>query len=121
MTPESKVLRAIELALGAEPDLLLLRNNVGVAVHADGRRVRYGLGNGSPDLVGMLSTRHGHAAWFCLEVKAPGGRLSRVQVVRQASWRRFGAFVFVVTDVYQALHALDQTRTNVGRRLRRSA
>lgn len=112
---ERATLRAIELALGAEPDLLLLRNTVGVAKHfgPDGRTstLRYGLGSGSPDLVGLLRGRDGEARWFCLEVKAKDGRISEVQEHCHDVWRSFGAFIAVVRSADQARAALEQARS----------
>lgn len=115
MKPRSEraILREIELALGAERDLLLLRNSVGVAQHvgADGRTstLRYGLGSGSPDLVGMLLV-DGYARWFCLEVKAETGRLSEVQEHCHDVWRSFGAFIAVVRSADEARAALAMAR-----------
>src|SRR5262249_18565243 len=55
---EREVQRDIELAIGAELDLLLMKNSCGVASYVtdEGKtfKVPYGLGNGSPDLVGIL-------------------------------------------------------------------
>src|SRR5215467_5218014 len=55
---ERRILRAILADLGHEPDLLLLRNLTGFRkeVNPDGtlRGLTFGLGTGSPDLVGLL-------------------------------------------------------------------
>ncbi len=111
---ESSIQASIELELGAEPDLLLLRNNVGVSIHfrEDGSeyRIPYGLGKGSPDLVGLLF-RAGSALWFCLEVKAPGEDATDEQKKCHTIWRRFGAFISVVESVEQARAALHRART----------
>jgi hypothetical protein len=55
----------------------LIRNNVGVDKIMG---VRFGLGVGSPDLVGVL--RNGIC--FCIETKVPGGRIRP----EQAAWFR---------------------------------
>ena len=106
---ERKIQADIEAAIGAEPDLLLLRNSVGEAqyVKDDGKvwYVPYGLGIGSPDLVGILGGR-----WFCLEVKVPGDEPDDHQLRCHAVWRRFGAFVEVVTSVDEAKAALARAR-----------
>ncbi len=111
---ESKIQREIELALGAEPDLLLLRNSVGEAAffNRDGKRyqVPYGLGVGSPDLVGLLLGGGSCAVWFCLEVKRPDEDLTKDQVKCHEVWRRFGALVFVVRSVDEACAALQTAR-----------
>lgn len=111
---ETAIQRDIELALGSEPDLLVIRNSVGVARHHtdDGRAytVPYGLGVGSPDLVGLLRGEDGQARWFCLEIKADGGRVSAEQEKCHRVWRSFGAFVAVVRSVDEARSALREAR-----------
>lgn len=99
----------IRLALGSEPDLLLMRNSVGVAEHVreDGSvyKVPYGLGPGTPDLVGILKGR-----WFALEVKDGSGRPSAQQVRVHKLWERFGTHVIVVRSVADAITALQTAR-----------
>jgi hypothetical protein len=56
---------------------------------------------GDPDLTGCYRGRH-----FELEVKAPGGRLSRIQEVRLEEWHRAGAVVGVVRSPDEALATL---------------
>lgn len=96
---------AIRVALSSEPDLVLWRNNVGVALHERGARVRYGLAPGSADLVGCLAGR-----FVALEVKTATGRLSP----EQRSWalvvRRFGGFCAVVRSVDEARAAIARAR-----------
>ena len=41
--PESGIQASIIEALGLAPDFTIYRNNVGIAKHEDGSRVRYGL------------------------------------------------------------------------------
>ena len=77
-TLEKKIQADIEIALGAEPDLLLLRNAVGKATYVNDDahefHVPFGLGLGSPDLVAMLCVPGRQlAGWFCLEIKADEG------------------------------------------------
>ncbi len=109
---ENAVQRDIELAVGAESDLLLMRNNVGQAEHVNERtgavyRMPYGLGVGSPDLVGILAPR---GRWFCLELKRPGEGPTKDQRSCHEVWKRFGAFVAVASSVAEARAALDQAR-----------
>jgi hypothetical protein len=91
--------------------LLLLKNSVGKARHVttDGKEfhVPYGLGDGSPDLVGMLAPR---GTWLCLEVKVPGEDPDPHQAKVHEIWRRFGALVFTVHDVQEARAALATAR-----------
>lgn len=110
---EKKIQRDIEAAFGAEPDLLLLRNSVGLARYvdeSDGKEffVPYGLGNGSPDLVGILAPA---GRWVCLEVKQPGEKPDPHQRACHAVWRRFGAFVATVTSVDEVRAALGRARS----------
>jgi hypothetical protein len=101
----------IEAAIGAEPDLLLLRNSVGKATYYTDKgsayHVPYGLGNGSPDLVGILAP---HGRWLCFEVKAQEGHLNVDQAKCHAVWRRFGALIYVVRSVEEARAALEDAR-----------
>lgn len=115
---EKKIQRDIEADMGAEPDLLLLKNSVGLATYFNDQgkefKVPYGLGVGSPDLVAMLRISVAHesigvgaiAAWLCLEVKCPGEEATDEQKKVHAIWRRFGALVFVVHSVKEARAAL---------------
>lgn len=111
---EAEIQRRIEAALGAEPDLLLLKNSVGRANYVSDAgkpyTVPYGLGVGSPDLVGLLMTPAGFAAWFCIEVKRPGEQPTPAQLKCHAIWRRFGARVAVCTSVEEARAALADAR-----------
>jgi hypothetical protein len=108
---EAVIQNAIEAELGAEPDALILRNNVGVArnVNDEGeeRFTAFGLGRGSPDLILIL------APWgrlVGLEVKKPGESPTPEQVRCHAVWRRFGAFVRTVRSVADARAALEEAR-----------
>jgi hypothetical protein len=56
---------------------------------------------GDPDLTGCFRGRH-----FEFEVKAPGGRLTRIQKARLDEWRSAGAIVGVVRSVEEALALL---------------
>lgn len=110
---ETAIMREIELALGAEPDVLLLRNNVGVAKHVHERTGRtwhvvYGLGPGSPDLVCIVAPL---GRVVGLEVKRPGEKPSEAQLVCRSAWRSFGAVVETVTSVDEARAVLARVRT----------
>lgn len=107
----------IEAEIGAEPDLLLFKNSVGKARYFadDGTEffVPYGLGVGSPDLVGILRIVVAGITlgmWFCLEVKPLEGELEPEQVKCHAAWRAFGAFIETVRSPAEARAALDRAR-----------
>lgn len=111
---ENPIQREVLDALGSQPDLLLFRNSVGQARHVNEKTgrvffVEYGLGTGSPDVVGIL--RRGNVGiWFCLELKRPGEEPEPHQEKVHAVWRSFGAFVATVTSVDEARAALDEAR-----------
>jgi hypothetical protein len=87
---ESTIVAAILQALKSVPDRVV-RKRWGSEMAAAG----------DPDLTGCYRGRH-----FELEVKAPGGRLSRIQEVRLKEWHRAGAVVGVVHSPDEALSTL---------------
>ena len=68
---ETNILIAIHDAIALTGKCLLWRNNTGQ--HG---RIRYGLGVGGADLVGLVRPT---GRWFALEVKTAAGRLSKEQ------------------------------------------
>lgn len=109
---ESILQRNIEIAIGSEPDFLMLRNSVGSAKYVQettGKtfHVPYGLGVGSPDLVGILAP---WGVFIGLEVKDPNGIVEPHQTTSHELWRRFGALVYVVRSVEDARIALQHAR-----------
>ena len=97
---ETNILIAIHDAIALTGKCLLWRNNTGQY-----GRVRFGLGVGGADLVGLVRP---HGRWFALEVKTPSGRLSKAQ----KNWARAvtdaGGFVACVRSVDEALMALEE-------------
>ncbi len=115
---EAEIQRRILAEIGAEPDVLVLKNSVGVAQHFDDKtgkswKVPYGLGKGSSDLVLMLRIAPVLAAWVCLEVKCPGEEAEPHQVENHDQWREFGALVYVVRSPEEARMALATARRQV--------
>lgn len=96
---ERELLREVFAKYGSEPDLYLMRNTVGVAREIDTRSgreriIRYGLGAGSPDVVGMLRIPGTNlAAWVGFELKSATGKRSKNQVATQGIWSYRGAIV----------------------------
>lgn len=84
------------------------RNNTG-RLKARDRWITYGLGLGSPDLVGHLIPS---GRFFCLEVKLPGGRTAADRRENQERWaearNRAGAFVRQVDSIDAALAAVTE-------------
>jgi hypothetical protein len=110
---EAKIQRDIELALGSLPGVLVLRNSVGVARHVDAktgvlRMVSYGLGVGSPDLLVVLAP---YGRLIGLEVKRPGEFPTMEQTRCHAAWRKFGARVYVVRSVAEAVAYVGATQS----------
>lgn len=132
---EADIQQAIRLALGLEPGLVLWRNQIGTAVFEGqtGRyQVPYGVGGkGGSDLIGLLSVEvstvceepsagvpiHvclGHlsplARFVALEVKRPGGRITKEQTDFLALVRSLGGFGAVVHSVEEARDAIARAR-----------
>lgn len=97
---ETQILVAIHDAIALTGRALLWRNNTGQI-----GRVRFGLGVGGADLVGVLRPT-GRA--FALEVKTPTGRLSREQRAWHRAWTGAGGYVACVRSVDEALRALEE-------------
>lgn len=103
---EAQILRAILKRLGTEPDLRIFRNTVGFTKEGS-RSIAYGLGKGSPDLVGILAP---HGRWFALEVKSATGTLRKEQRVWLGMIRALGGHAAVVRSVEDAVYELNVAR-----------
>lgn len=104
---ERDLQQQIRLALGADPRVVLWRNNVGEAEywkHGRVQRVTYGLAPGSADLVGLLHT----GRFLALEVKAPGQNPKPDQARWLELVRRMGGFAAVVRSVDEAQVAVEE-------------
>lgn len=101
---ETDLLHAIHEAVVRTGRALIWRNNGGVATYGRAK-VRYGLGVGGADLVGVLRPS-GRA--FALEVKTPEGRLSKEQRAWHTAWAGAGGYVACVRCVDDALGALEE-------------
>jgi hypothetical protein len=105
---EAELQDRILLRLSREPGVLLWRNNTGVARHWSGGRehlVRYGLGVGGADLVGLVDGR-----FFALEVKTIRGAIRGSQRAWLDLVRRYGGFAAVVRSVEEAVDAVAACR-----------
>ncbi len=105
MTPkltETALMLAIWDALLATGRALVWRNNVGAA-RVRGHHVAFGLGLGSPDLVGLL---RGPGIMICWEVKLPGNEPEPAQRAWHKAARDAGAIVIVAHSVDEALAGL---------------
>lgn len=88
---ETPIMNAALLALNRLPRVKAMRNNVGKLEDATGRWVTYGLGDGSPDIVGIITIgteRFPIACAFSIEIKRPGGYTKPDRLRLQEAWRR---------------------------------
>ena len=75
------------------------------------RAVKYGLGEGSPDLIVLMphpGRAIGHA--FGLEVKVPGEGPTELQKKIQGIWRQFGCHTETVHSPLEAQRAIESFR-----------
>lgn len=94
---ESQLQDLIRLELGREFDLVLWRNNCGVA-ERNGHVIRFGVGNpGGADLIGIFRGR-----FVAVEVKTPTGRQSEEQRTFQQLVERKGGVYVVLRSVEEA-------------------
>jgi len=122
---ESEIQHEVRLALGTQSGCVFFRNNVGMAtfVSPAGKvsNVRYGLSEGSSDLIGLVAVSITQAmvgqviGRFCaLELKAPGSHTAKDRAEKQEMFRnlvnRMGGYAEVLNDPQQALPALARAR-----------
>ena len=104
---ETTLSKQIRVALNRTGRVRLLDNEVGFASQ---ERVRYGLGNGSPDLVGVVRP---YGRVFCIEVKTPAAYRRPhhgLSADQQAWWRassHWGVTGGVADSVDRALELLE--------------
>lgn len=115
MKTELPIQDEIRLELGSRSDIRLFRQDNGhawqgkVTKLADGsihiqnpRRVVYGMGKGTSDLIGW-TMRNGIAVFTAIEVKRPrGGRRSEAQTKFIEAVRRFGGLAGFARSVGEA-------------------
>jgi hypothetical protein len=97
---ESEIQSRIRQAINQTDKARVMRNSVGFDFD---KRIRYGLGVGSPDLIGVL--RNGRV--FALECKAKNGRLSTEQAAWWLAARQWGITGGVAKSVEDALLLLE--------------
>lgn len=103
MNAETALTRNIRLALNRTGRVRIVRNNTGVDTAAG---IRYGLGVGGADLVGILQNSGRVVALECKMPKARGA--TPEQLAWLSAVRRFGGFACVVRSIEDALAAIDR-------------
>jgi len=93
-------MRDIRFAVNSTGKATLFRNNVGFD---ESKKIKYGLGKGSADLVGFI---HATGQFLAIEVKTPVGRLSKEQKAFISFVNARGGRAFVARSVTAALSAL---------------
>jgi hypothetical protein len=106
---EKKLLNEIILA-ASELGVPLWRNNVGVTTTDKGHRIRYGLGTGSADLIGILPP---DGRFFAVEVKTENTPLAAHQKQWIEAIRKHGGRAVVARSVEDVTRAI---RNNVAHR-----
>ncbi len=97
---EAQLQAAIHDAIALTGKALLWRLNTGQI-----GRIRFGLGVGGADLVGLLRP---HGRFFALEVKTATGRMTPEQLAWARAVTATGGFVACVRSVDEALEALKE-------------
>lgn len=113
--PEAELQRAIRLRLGRTQGLVLWRNNVGVARYGLNNArgvVKYGLCDGSSDLIGILKMPDGLGRFIALEVKTDSGERTDKQVLFMDLVRQLGGFAAVVRSEDEAVAAVERALLN---------
>ena len=95
---EAKLLEEIRLELGKLPNVVIWRNSTGVA-EIQGRKIRYGLCVGSPDIVGIAPG----GRFLGIEVKTKSGRVTKDQRMFIELVRWMGGFAGVARSVQDAV------------------
>lgn len=100
---ETEIMRQIKHELNVTGRCRLVRQNVGLDKD---RGIKYGY-PGQPDLIGVLQDGH----CFCVEVKAPKGRLRDVQIAWWRSaykWNVRGGVARSVAGAFRLLEEAEQ-------------
>jgi len=122
---EKEIQHEARLALGTDPACAFFRNNVGQAqfVSPEGKisNVKYGLCEGSSDLIGLVSVvitpemvGKTIGRFGAFEFKQPGASTEKRRAELQRMFRdlvnRYGGYAEVLNDPQQALPALARAR-----------
>ena len=102
--------RPIVEALNALPGVWASRNLTGDGFARAGHPIKFGLGNGSADIVGCAGPS---GRMFALEVKRRGKKQTSEQRAWAERMRRLGAAVYVVHSIDEAIAAVSRMRLGI--------
>ncbi len=97
-TKETNIMNACMVAL-SEAGCLIWRQNTGAYQDPSGRLIRYGLGTGSSDIIGICMD----GTFLAVEVKTPTGRVSPAQEAFIEAVRRRGGRAGVARSPEEAV------------------
>ncbi len=101
----------IRIALGKLDHVVVWNNESGGTPSIDGLRfIRYGVGKGGSDLLGIVKLSSGVGRFFALEVKTGKARASKEQEMFIALVRRYGGYASIVRSVQDALTAIEEAQ-----------
>lgn len=108
--PETVIQQRVRLALGQLRNVVTFRNNTGSAVGRDGRPVRFGLCEGSADLIGWTTrvitaddVGKPLAVFTAIEIKTDTGRLTCKQKDFLSAVERAGGIAGVARSEQDAI------------------
>jgi hypothetical protein len=111
----SELCAEIRRELGQRPDCRIWPNPSGVARHASGHTVRYGVAPGGSDLIGIVARRVTPAdvgrlfgLFLAIEVKSGGATLEPHQRTFIEIIRRFGGLAGECRSIADALALIDR-------------
>lgn len=113
---ESTLLAECREWANAQPDVRVWRNNVGKLQDANGRWVSYGLGIGSPDLIGVVRVpvfvvgEDARGIFLGAECKLVGARVSSEQEEWLMMIERFGGVAGIVRSVDDMRDLVERAR-----------
>lgn len=104
MSLHKKVKNLIRLRLNNDYDCVCWNNESGQALHQSGHTVRYGVGKGGADLVGIIGP---WGKWFSMEVKVGKDRQRDNQKANQQCVEMYGGFYAIVSSEQEAAEMME--------------
>ncbi len=105
---ETTIQQQVQMALAAIRDVYVTRNTVGRLQDRNGAWWSFGLGDGSPDLIGIYAHPRGVALAFGVEVKTAKGRVEADQKTWHAVMDRRGLPTFLARTPEEAVTQVER-------------